>query len=253
MKSTRPAPARRRLTIVLSVLLLASLACTLPSFGRATPTPTSGATGATGAATPTPLPSGANRPLQQEELPPVLVETDPPAGSEISPTAGLTFFFNQPMQPATVEAALQGEPALSGRFEWLDEFDPALHPRPALPSRGRNAPHLHHRGAGCQRPGPPRRGGTALPDRRQPARQRAPAQARHGRRQPGLGRGGDLQPPHRPFGRGPGCARTGLHAPARGQRAGRVAQHLYLHFLPRAVPGGRRAVQGRPRPEPGLL
>ena len=118
MKSTRPAPARRPLTILLSILLLASLACTLPSFGRATPTPT---TGATSVAEPTPLPSGANKPLQQEELPPVLVETDPPAGSEIAPSAGMTFFFNQPMQPATVEAALQGEPALAGRFEWLDE------------------------------------------------------------------------------------------------------------------------------------
>ena len=131
MKSTHPAPAQRRLSVVLTILLLASLACTLPALGGPASTPT---TTAPTAALPTPLVSGGAKPLQQEELPPVLVETDPPAGSEISPTAGLTFFFNQPMQHDSVETALQAEPALAGSFEWLDESTVRFTPDQPLPA-----------------------------------------------------------------------------------------------------------------------
>ncbi len=128
MNPTRPAPARRRLTVVLSILLLASLACTLPAIGGAKPTPTT-------PPQPTSAPSGgAEKPLRQEELPPALVETDPPAGSEIAPGAALTFFFNQAMQRATVEAALQGQPALVGSFEWLDDATVRFTPGQPFPA-----------------------------------------------------------------------------------------------------------------------
>ncbi len=129
MKSPRPSTASRRFSIVLSVLLLASLACVMPTFGRATPTPT-----AAGPEIPTAAPSGGGKPLQQQELPPVLVETDPPLGSEIAPTAALTFFFNQPMDQPSVEAALQGEPPLAGRFEWLDDSTVRFYPDRPYPT-----------------------------------------------------------------------------------------------------------------------
>lgn len=53
-------------------------------------------------------------------LPPAIVETDPPAGSQIGLQQGIAFFFNQPMNRASVEAALkmdQGE----GIYVWIDD------------------------------------------------------------------------------------------------------------------------------------
>lgn len=104
-------PARRRLTLVFTVLLLASLACTLPGMAAETPQ-----------VTPSPEKAvSGGKPRQQIDAPPALVETDPPAGSEIAPDAALTFYFNQAMDRAAVESALQGQPQLSGRYEWLDD------------------------------------------------------------------------------------------------------------------------------------
>jgi uncharacterized protein YfaS (alpha-2-macroglobulin family) len=54
-------------------------------------------------------------------LPPALVETEPPVGSQIPLNGPLTFYFNQPMNQASVEGALSGTPALSGSLSWLDE------------------------------------------------------------------------------------------------------------------------------------
>ncbi len=110
--------SRRRITTLFSILLLVSLACTLPSFGAPTPTP---ASPTLAPATPTSPPAAAGKPLQQQDLPPVLVETDPPVGSEIGPGGGLTFYFNQPMDRPSVESALQGQPLLAGSFEWVDD------------------------------------------------------------------------------------------------------------------------------------
>jgi len=54
-------------------------------------------------------------------LPPALVETDPLPGAQIALKNPITFYFNQPMQHASVEAALTGEPAISGSFAWRDD------------------------------------------------------------------------------------------------------------------------------------
>ncbi|MBN1304170.1 MAG: Ig-like domain-containing protein [Anaerolineales bacterium] len=53
-----------------------------------------------------------------QQLPPALVEADPPSNSQLSLTAPITFYFNQDMKQATVETALGGLPA--GGFTWLD-------------------------------------------------------------------------------------------------------------------------------------
>ncbi|NCP88079.1 hypothetical protein GW781_01555 [bacterium] len=70
-------------------------ACGLPSF-FATPTPT-------------PVP-----------LPPAIVESDPPAGSVLKPQQAVAFFFNQPMNRASVETTLKLEDG-NGIFTWIDD------------------------------------------------------------------------------------------------------------------------------------
>lgn len=54
-----------------------------------------------------------------QALPPTLVETDPPLGSVIGHQTPITFYFNQPMNKASAEAALTGLPA--GTFTWNDD------------------------------------------------------------------------------------------------------------------------------------
>lgn len=93
------------------------------------------------AATPLPeptLPTSSPAPLavkalQNETLPPVLVETEPLEGSRISPRQPVTFLFSQAMEPASTEAALSGTPPLSGKFSWLDDATLRFTPDQALP------------------------------------------------------------------------------------------------------------------------
>ncbi|NOY98027.1 MAG: hypothetical protein GXP40_02330 [Chloroflexi bacterium] len=56
-----------------------------------------------------------------QPLPPVLVETNPPNGSQIPRQAAITLYFNQPMDRASVESAFGVQPDTSGRFDWLDD------------------------------------------------------------------------------------------------------------------------------------
>ena len=49
------------------------------------------------------------------------METDPPAGAQLPLNGTITLYFNQPMDAASVEGALSGEPQLSGSFDWPDE------------------------------------------------------------------------------------------------------------------------------------
>lgn len=86
-------PARPLFFVLIFALLLS--ACGLPTFFT-TPTPT-------------PMP-----------LPPAIVESDPPAGSILKPQQAVAFFFNQPMNRASVEAALKLENG-SAIFTWIDD------------------------------------------------------------------------------------------------------------------------------------
>jgi hypothetical protein len=98
---------------IATFLILLTLACSLPSqFGQptATPTPTNAPTLAVAAPTATPQP-----------LPPTLVEAQPAPGSELSQDGAITLYFNQPMNRASVEAALQDEPAITHQLEWPDD------------------------------------------------------------------------------------------------------------------------------------
>ena len=104
---------QHKLQIFFTVLLLVSMACSLPSFGqKATEEPVQpgqagepqpGTTSEPGA-TPTAQPSPT---LPPEPLPPALVEASPLPGSTLPLQGEITLYFNQPMQRASVEAALR--------------------------------------------------------------------------------------------------------------------------------------------------
>ncbi|MCC6146967.1 MAG: Ig-like domain-containing protein [Anaerolineaceae bacterium] len=105
-----PHRLKRTFLVIINTLAMISLACAGFSSGTIMPAP----------ATHTPS-SFTQSTTLSETLPPVIMETSPMEGSEIYSTSGITLFFNQPMNRETVEASFKIMPALSGKFEWLDE------------------------------------------------------------------------------------------------------------------------------------
>jgi uncharacterized protein YfaS (alpha-2-macroglobulin family) len=112
-----------RLMIIFSIILLLILILTLAGCKKATVTPTASPTLPVTTPTATPLPPN---------LPPALVETDPLPGAQIALKNPITLYFNQPMQHASVEAAVTGKPALAGRFTWQDDSTLTFTPDSAL-------------------------------------------------------------------------------------------------------------------------
>jgi len=99
--------------ILIFLLLALSMACSIPTLPRATqdvpqvlpdPTPTS----------PPPTPAAP--------LPPALVESDPPQGAELALDQPITLYFNQPMDPDSVQQALSVPEGVEGEWEWLDDY-----------------------------------------------------------------------------------------------------------------------------------
>ena len=88
----------RILTILFVTILIVSLAC---NFTQNIPMPFAQPT-----ATPMPLPAA-------------LVETDPPMGSQLGLNQKIIFYFNQPMDKASVVASVSGLP--EGIVDWLDD------------------------------------------------------------------------------------------------------------------------------------
>lgn len=103
---------RRFVLLALALILILSLACNLGLPGQPTATPP--------APTPTALP-----------LPPAIIETVPPVGSQVGLQAPLTLYFSEPMERASVEAALRSPNASQFLFNWLD--DSTLQITPAQP------------------------------------------------------------------------------------------------------------------------
>ncbi len=136
MRSSHPLPGLRRkpsfFGLTLSAIILVSLAWSLPGCNKiSTPTITPNPTAETVQPTATPTAKPTQTP---QTLPPALVETDPLPGSKISLKNPITFYFNQPMQHTSVEAALTGEPNLSGSFNWQDDSTLTFTPdTPLLP------------------------------------------------------------------------------------------------------------------------
>ncbi len=108
-----------KLLWVLIILLIAGQACALPSQGPqedAQVIPTAVPTivialEETKTAVPTPV----------APLPPALVEVVPLSHTELAPGIAPVFYFNQPMDRASVEASLEIQPPLAARYEWLDD------------------------------------------------------------------------------------------------------------------------------------
>jgi uncharacterized protein YfaS (alpha-2-macroglobulin family) len=132
MRSFHPLRGLRRkpsiFILLISTLILISLAWSLPGCSKifpkkSTPTPT----------TEVVLPS--TTPTQPPQaLPPALVEMNPLPGAQITLKNPITFYFNQPMQHASVEGAVTGEPALSGSFAWQDDSTLTFTPdKPLMP------------------------------------------------------------------------------------------------------------------------
>lgn len=117
---------RRRSTFaIVSILIIASMACSIPGLS-AKPTPT------TAQPVVTEVVSGVLEPTATPQpLPPALVEAYPPPGSEIPLSQPITFYFNQPMDRASVQGAISGQPVLSGSFTW--ESDSSLTFTPDAP------------------------------------------------------------------------------------------------------------------------
>lgn len=108
---------------IISLLILVSLGLTLVGCGKATPEK----------ATPTPQSTPTSTPTRAPQtLPPALVETDPLPGAQIALQNPITLYFNQPMQRASVEAALTGEPSLTGTFTWKNDTTVTFTPAQAL-------------------------------------------------------------------------------------------------------------------------
>lgn len=99
------------------LLIVLSLACSLPAIGK--PTPTQLAT-----LTPTmpPIPTPTPQPL-----PPNLVESDPPQSVEVPLEGPITLYFNQPMDRGSVEAALTSQLQQEITFTWIDDTTVVLY------------------------------------------------------------------------------------------------------------------------------
>ncbi len=117
-----------RLTVIFFILIILGLAASLAGCKKANPTPPT-ANPTAPIATPTAIPTATPLP---PDLPPALVETDPLPGAQVALQNPITFFFNQPMQHASVEAALTLTPALEGRYTWRDDSTLTFAPTTAL-------------------------------------------------------------------------------------------------------------------------
>jgi hypothetical protein len=138
---------RRVALATVLMLVIASLACALPFSSNPTPVapelPSTPTTPPEPTATPNPLP-------------PELVESNPPISAEMPLNGPITLYFNQPMDHASVEAALTSQMKQQLTFKWLDDtsvtvyLSKSLSPETALAFnldtkvRSRHQPELSH-------------------------------------------------------------------------------------------------------------
>ena len=95
------------------LLIILTVSCSLPRVGSPTATPPEPTAAPTDTPRPTPTP---------QPLPPAVVENDPPVGSELPLNGPITLYFNQPMERASVEAAMRQQLSMSGTFTWVDDL-----------------------------------------------------------------------------------------------------------------------------------
>ena len=98
------------------LLVLVSLACSISAPGIPSVF-----------ATPTPTP---------QPLPPTIIETVPPVGSELPLQNTLIVYFSTPMDHASVESALTSDFPEGFIFNWVDDSTLSVTPKAALPADG---------------------------------------------------------------------------------------------------------------------
>ncbi len=103
---------RRAILAAVFALIIASLACALPVTGNPTPVAPEVSS------TPTIPPEPTTTP---NPLPPNLIESNPPINAEMPLNGPITLYFNQPMDHASVEAALTSQMKQELTFNWLDD------------------------------------------------------------------------------------------------------------------------------------
>ena len=123
---------RARMTTGLTLLLL--LAFFLSACEPITPRPTSQPTPTAGEPTETPVPTRTPLPLP----PPRLLERQPAAAEVLPLDAPLVLTFDQPMDQASVEAAITISPAVEGAFTWSGERSISLLPASGEWPRGQH-------------------------------------------------------------------------------------------------------------------
>jgi len=110
---------------VLLLLVLVSLACVLPE--AISPQPTATRPDSKTAASPTPEPT-LNAPY-----PAALLDTWPANGSGLERQPEISFYFNQPMKHDLVEKSISFQPAINGKFTWVDDATLKFSPDLPLP------------------------------------------------------------------------------------------------------------------------
>lgn len=114
---------KNNIQLVVLMMLLISLACTLPglpTFSQVKPS------------TPAPVTATLDTTLQAP-FPPAVLEVWPADGNLLARQQEITLYFNQPMNHETVEKALTFSPSLPGKMEWLDESSLKYSPSQPLP------------------------------------------------------------------------------------------------------------------------
>ncbi len=108
-----------KIIALLSLIVLVSLACSTSLPGATTVQ-----------ASPTATPSAP--------LPPTIIETIPPVGSQIPLQSPLTIYFSEKMEHASVESAFSDSTATGGFiFNWVDDSTLTFVPKSALPANSK--------------------------------------------------------------------------------------------------------------------
>ncbi len=112
---------RARYVALFPLLILTTL---LVSCARSTPTPPPTVFVEEATPTPAPSPTAAVTPTEEvmvtptaASLPPVVVDTRPAPGDEAPPDAAIEIVFSQPVDPASVQDAIQVQPQVEGQVE----------------------------------------------------------------------------------------------------------------------------------------
>ena len=119
------------LPVLLTILLFSSLSCKVPTLfstlldGIRQPKATQGDQAAMNEEpSPSLTPSVTPQPL-----PPAVVNVEPPLGSVLALDERVIFYFNQPMDKPSVEAAYERNSSFSAKMSWIDDATLAIEPQ----------------------------------------------------------------------------------------------------------------------------